>query len=138
MHMKKIALLFGLLCCTFFFAQKSQNYVQVGYGSICCGTPSPDPVMSYLEKFAKKSKKKNFEVYIQRGLGREGEYKLYIGIDSLSKSQQSNFIKGLESVVETQNNQRNKSRDGHVSFDDQKVITKADLANSRNLTIYKK
>jgi hypothetical protein len=137
--MKKIALLlFGLLCCTLFFAQKSQNYVQISYGSICCGTPSPDPVISYLEKFAKKNKKKSFEVYSQSGLGREGEFKLYIGIDNLSKKQQNSFIKGLEAVVETQNNQRNKSRDGRVSFDDQKVITKADLANSRNLTIYKK
>ncbi|KFF12530.1 hypothetical protein IW15_13445 [Chryseobacterium soli] len=136
--MKKIALLFSLLCCTFFFAQKSQNYVQVSYGSICCGTPSPDPVISYLEKFAKKNKKKSFEVYSQSGLGREGEFKLYIGIDSLSKRERITFIKGLETVVETQNNQRNKSRDGRVSFDDQKVITKADLANSRNLTIYKK
>lgn len=136
--MKKIALLFSLLCCTFFFSQKNQNFVQVGYGSICCGTPSPDPVISYLEKFAKKNKKKSFEVYSQSGLGREGEFKLYIGIDSLSKKQQTSFIKGLEAVVDLQNSQRNKSRDGNVSFDDQKVITKADLANSRNLTIYKK
>jgi len=136
--MKKIALLFGLLCCTLFFAQKSQNYVQVSYGSICCGTPSPDPVISYLEKFAKKNKKKSFEVYSQSGLGREGEFRLYIGIDSLTKKQRSSFIKGLEAVVDLQNNQRDKSRDGHVSFDDQKVVTKADLANSRNLTIYKK
>ncbi|MFP7655260.1 hypothetical protein [Chryseobacterium proteolyticum] len=84
--MKKIAILFSIFCFSFFFSQKNQNYLQVGYASICCGTPSEDPVINYISKFQKKNKTKPFEIYKQSGLGREGEFNLYIGIDSLAKT----------------------------------------------------
>jgi len=105
---------------------------------MCCGTPSPDPVMSYLSQFQKKNKTKAFEVYRQSGLGREGEFNLYIGIDKLSKTQKTNFIKGLQSAISSQNSKRNQSSDGTVNFEETAVITKADLGKARNLTIYKK
>lgn len=136
--MKKILLVFGLFCFSFFFSQKNQNYLQVGYASICCGPPSADPVMNYIGTFVKKNKIKNLEVYRQSGLGKEGEFSLYIGIDTLSKKQKTNFIKGLQSAVSLQNNQKSKNGSGIVNFDETMVATKADLSNKKNLTIYKK
>ncbi|ASK29844.1 hypothetical protein CEY12_06855 [Chryseobacterium sp. T16E-39] len=135
--MKKLAILLGIFCGTFFFSQKNQNYLQVGYASICCGTPSEDPVINYISKFQKKNKTKPFEIYRESGLGREGEFNLYIGVDALAKRKKSKFISGLKAAIFSQNAQR-KSNSGNVNFDEAQVVTKADLANSRNLTIYKK
>ncbi|MBT2622365.1 MULTISPECIES: hypothetical protein [Chryseobacterium] len=136
--MKKTAILLSIFCFTFFFSQKNQNYLQVGYASICCGTPSEQPVINYISQFQKKNKTKPFEIYRQSGLGREGEFNLYIGIDALSKTKKSNFISGLKTAVSLQNMKKNKSSEGNVNFDETQILTKADLANSRNLTIYKK
>lgn len=136
--MKKILLVFGLFCFSFFFSQKNQSYLQVGYASICCGPPSADPVINYIGKFVKKNKIKNLEIYRQSGMGKEGEFSLYIGIDSLSKTQKTSFIKGLHSAVSLQNSEKNKNGAGIVNFDEAMVVTKADLANKINLTIYKK
>lgn len=58
--MKKTAILLGIFCFTFFFSQKNQSYLQIGYASICCGTPSPDPVINYVSQFQKKNKIKPF------------------------------------------------------------------------------
>lgn len=135
--MKKTAVIFSIFCSTFFFSQKNQNYLQIGYASICCGTPSTDPVMNYVKKFQKKNKIKPLEIYKQSGLGREGEFNLYIGIDKLSKAQKSNFIKGLQAAIGSQNGKRNQSRDGIVNFEEATLITKEDLAKARNLTLYK-
>ncbi|WBV57964.1 hypothetical protein PFY10_05850 [Chryseobacterium daecheongense] len=135
--MKKIAILFSIFCFSFFFSQKNQNYLEVGYASICCGTPSEDPVINYISKFQKKNKTKPFEIYKQSGLGREGEFNLYIGIDSLAKTKKKKFISGLKAAISSQNAVR-KSNSGNVNFDETQIVTKADLANSRNLTIYKK
>lgn len=136
--MKKTAILLGIFCFTFFFSQKNQNYLQLGYASICCGTPSPDPVINYVSQFQKNNKIKPFEIYRQSGLGKEGEFNLYIGIDALSKTKKNSFIAGLKAAVSSQNMKKDKGNKGNVSFDETQIITKADLANSRNLTIYKK
>ncbi|MCS3532259.1 hypothetical protein [Chryseobacterium sp. JUb7] len=136
--MKKIILIAGIFSFSFFYAQKGENYLQVRYGSICCGTPSTEPVDKYVTQFQKKNKIKNLEIYRQSGLGREGEFNLYIGIDNLSKKQKTAFMKGLKSAVETQNNARQKNHDGIVGFEETEIVKKADLANARNLTIYKK
>ncbi|MEY8760342.1 hypothetical protein [Chryseobacterium tongliaoense] len=136
--MKKAVVIFSIFCSTFFFSQKNQSYLQIGYASICCGTPSADPVLNYVKKFQKKNKIRAFEIYEQRGLGREGEFNLYIGIDKLSKVQKSNFIKGLQAAIRSQNGQRNQSRDGIVNFEEATIITKEDLSKARNLTLYKK
>ncbi|MET3537496.1 hypothetical protein [Chryseobacterium limigenitum] len=136
--MKKILLIAGIFSFSFFWAQKSENYLQIRYGSICCGTPSTDPVMNYVKQFQKKNKIKNLEIYKQSGLGREGEFHLYIGTDSFSKKQALAFTKGLQSAIETQNNARKKNHDGTVGFDETQTVKKTDLSNARNLTIYKK
>ncbi len=136
--MKKLIVAIALFSSTFFFAQKSENYLQIGYSSVCCGMPSDKPVMDYLNRFQKKNRIKALEVYRQSGLGREGEYNLYVGTDRLSRTQKAKFITGLKSTINAQNNSRKKNSDGMVNFDQAETLKKADLANARNLTVYKK
>lgn len=133
--MKKIVLIIGLFSSTVFFAQKSENYLQVGYHSICCGTPSDKPVMNFINQFQKKNKIKNFEVYKQSGLGREGEFNIYIGTDTFSRTQKTKFVEGLKAAINTQNQMKRPNRDGNVSFDETTTVKKADLSNARNLTL---
>lgn len=135
--MKNLILSLSIFCSTFVFAQKSQNYVQISYSSICCGTPSTAPVTNYLSQFQKKSKIKTFEILKQSGLGREGEFNLYVGIDQLSKIQKTKFIKGLQEAVSLQNTKRNDGSDGYVNFEPATIVTKKNLASIKNLTIYK-
>ncbi|KIC61174.1 hypothetical protein [Chryseobacterium taiwanense] len=136
--MKKTFLIIGIFTCAFFFAQKSETYLYLDYNSMCCGTPSTNPVMTYIETFQSKNKRKPIEVYRQSGLGREGEFKLFIGIDALSKSKRKQFIKGLEETVISQNNKRNRSSDGSVFFTPTQSLSKENLNKLNNLTIYKK
>jgi len=138
MNMKKIILATFLLCSSFFFSQKSMSYVRISYGSICCGTPSTKPVMDYLKKFEKSNQLKAFEILEQSGLGREGEFTLYIGTDKLGKKQKTAFRKGLQSVITLQNKNRKQDRDGTVDFDPAVTVYKSDLTGIKNLTIYKK
>jgi hypothetical protein len=133
--MKKIIVTIALFSSVLFFAQKSENYLQVGYHSICCGTPSDKPVMDYITQFQKKNKIKSFETYRQSGLGREGEFNIYIGIDGFSKKQKVKFMKGLRAAVNGQNKMRKPNRDGNVTFDETQMVKKADLSNARNLTL---
>lgn len=133
--MKKIVLIIGLFTSAVFFAQKSENYLQVGYHSICCGTPSDKPVMNFINQFKKKNKIKNFEVYKQNGLGREGEFNIYIGTDTFSRTQNTKFVEGLKAAINTQNQMKKPNRDGNVSFDETTTVKKADLSSARNLTL---
>ncbi|SUX45215.1 hypothetical protein [Chryseobacterium indoltheticum] len=134
--MKKIILTIAVFSCTFFFAQKSENYIEISYNSICCGTPSTAPVMNYINSF--QGKKNKLEIYRQSRLGREGEFKLFIGTDALSKSKKTKFIKGLEAAINSQNKSRNENSDGIVDFNSQTTIKKEKLSTLNNLTIYKK
>jgi hypothetical protein len=136
--MKNLIITFSIFCSTFVFAQKNQNYIEIGYSSICCGTPSTDSVMNYVNQFQKKNKTKTFEILRQPGLGREGEFNLYIATDHLSKTKKAKFIIGLQSAISSQNNKRNQNSDGIVNFEGTKMVTKADLIKIKNLTIYKK
>ena len=135
--MKKILLTIGLFCSVLFFSQKNENYLVVGYHSICCGTPSDKPVMDFITNFRAKNKIKNFEIYRQSGLGREGEFNLYIGIDTFSKAQKMQFVNGLKAAIDAQNRMKKPNRDGDVSFDENQIMKKADLSNARNLTLIK-
>lgn len=131
--MKKTVFALALVCSSFIFAQKSKSYVEISYASICCGTPSTAPVMTYLSQFQKKNKIKSLEILKQPGLGREGEFNLYIGLDGFSKSQKTSFVKGLETAILKQNTARNTSSDGIVNFESSKIITQAEVKN-KNLT----
>ncbi|MDR2236149.1 MAG: hypothetical protein LBE92_08495 [Chryseobacterium sp.] len=136
--MKKLLIISSLLFFAFFSAQKNLSYIEIGYSSICCGPPSTDPVLNYLKEFARKNQSKSFEVLTQRGLGREGEFNLYVGIDGLGKKQKRLLMKGLSSIITAQNNKRDEGRDGFVNFDKAITVNKDDLINRKNLIIYKK
>ncbi len=136
--MKKLLIMTGLFCFSFFSAQKNLAYIEIGYSSICCGTPSTEPVLNYLKQFEKKNKSGAFEILIEKGLGREGEFNLYIGIDGLGKKQKDIFMRGLSSAISLQNKKRKPDSDGIVSFDKAVSVYQNDLINRKNLTIYKK
>ncbi|KXH84791.1 hypothetical protein [Chryseobacterium kwangjuense] len=136
--MKKIICTVFLFSSVFFFSQKNQNYIQVSYSSICCGTPSTQPLMDYVKQFEKKNKLRPLEILRHSGLGREGEFNLYIGIDKLSKKKKTTFLKGLQFALSSQNEKRKKDRDGHVNLDSAETIHGSNLKDIKNLTIYKK
>lgn len=72
--------------------------------------------MNFINQFQKKNKIKNFEVYKQSGLGREGEFNIYIGTDTFSRTQKTKFVEGLKAAINTQNQMKRPNRDGNVSF----------------------
>ena len=135
--MKKIILTAALSCFTFFYSQKNQNYLQIGYASVCCGPPSEKPVISYLKEFKKKNQIKSLEILIQSGMGREGEFNVYVGTDYLSVNQKSRLIRGLMATVSNQNNRREQKDNGLVNFNSEITVKQQDI-NTKNLTIYKK
>lgn len=136
--MKKIFLTIAIFGSVFFLAQKSKTFLQIDYTSMCCGTPSTVPVTNYIESFQKKNSARPIEVFVQPGMGREGEFRLYLGIDTLSKAKRKKFIQGLEATVTSQNNTRNKNSDGSVFFTPSETVAKENLKKINNLTIYKK
>ncbi len=135
--MKKIIVTTALLAFTFFYSQKNQNYLEISYGSVCCGPPSDKPVISYLKEFKNKSRVKSLEVLLQKGRGREGEFTLYVGTDYLTKNQKNRLIRGLTATVSNQNNKKTPNT-GNVFFDSATVVSQSDLMDVKNLTIYKK
>lgn len=73
-----------------------------------------------------------------KGMGKEGEYTLYIGTDYLTKNQKSRLIRGLTAAISNQNNNKKSQSIGNVFFDSTTVVSQSDLKNVKNLTIYKK
>lgn len=136
--MKKILVLTALLAFSFFYSQKNQNYLEISYGSVCCGPPSDKPVISFLKEFKNKSQIKSLEILIQKGMGREGEYTLYIGTDYLTKNQKKRLVRGLTATISNQNNNKKNQNTGTVFFDSATVVSQSDLKGIKNLTIYKK
>lgn len=136
--MKKVLLSASLFCSTFFFSQKNQNYLEIGYTSVCCGPASEKPVVNYLKEFKRKNQIRSLEILIQRGLGREGEFKLYVGTDFLTINQNKRLVRGLTAVVSNQNNNKKQEDIGIVFFNPADIAHQEDLMNAKNLTIYKK
>lgn len=136
--MKKTFLILSLVCFGFFSAQKSENYLEISYNSICCGTPSTDPVINYISVFQKKNKTKPFEIFRQPGLGREGEFKLFVGTDQLSPKMKAKFTSGLQNIINSQNKADSKISKGKIDFNSSETVKKATLLNIDNLILYKK
>lgn len=136
--MKKILVLTALLAFAFFYSQKNQNYLEISYGSVCCGPPSDKPVISFLKEFKNKSQIRSLEILMGKGTGKEGEYTLYIGTDYLTKNQKNRLIRGLTAAISNQNNNKKSQSIGNVFFDSTTVVSQSDLKNVKNLTIYKK
>ncbi|WP_347217501.1 hypothetical protein [Chryseobacterium sp.] len=136
--MKKVLLAATLFCSAFLFSQKNQNYLKIGYTSVCCGPASEKPVIIYLKEFKRKNQIKSLEILIQRGLGREGEFELYVGTDFLTINQNKRLVRGLTAVISNQNNNKKQENIGTVFFDPTDIAHQQDLTNAKNLTIYKK
>lgn len=75
---------------------------------------------------------------MQKGMGREGEFELYVGTDFLSINQRKRLIRGLTASVSNQNNNKKSQNIGTVNFDSADIVHQQDLMSSKNLTIYKK
>lgn len=136
--MKKVLLSAALFCSTFFFSQKNQNYLKIGYTSVCCGPASEKPVVSYLKEFKRKNQIRSLEILMQKGMGREGEFELYVGTDFLSINQRKRLVRGLTASVSNQNNNKKSQNIGNINFDSADIVHQQDLINAKNLTIYKK
>ncbi|AZA76981.1 hypothetical protein EG347_05390 [Chryseobacterium sp. G0186] len=136
--MKKVILVAALFCFTSIFSQKNQNYLEISYGSVCCGPLSEKPVISYLKEFKKKNQIRSLEILMQKGLGREGEFNLYVGTDFLTTNQRSRLVRGITAAVSNQNNSRKQESSGTVNFDSTVIVHQQDLMKAKNLTIYKK
>ena len=136
--MRKIVLAAALFCFTCFYSQKNQSYLAINYGSVCCGPPSEKPVISFLKEFKRKNQIKSLEIIRQSGMGREGEFNLYVGTDFLTRNQRSRLIRGITATVSNQNNDRKQYSNGTVFFDSTSIVSQQNLMNAKNLTIYKK
>ncbi|UCA61086.1 hypothetical protein KB553_06030 [Chryseobacterium rhizoplanae] len=136
--MKKLLLAAALFYSTFFFSQKNQDYLRISYTSVCCGPASEKPIISYLKEFKRKNQIRSLEILIQRGLGREGEFELYVGIDFLTNNQRKRLVRGLTASVSNQNNNKKSQNIGNINFDPADIAHREDLINAKNLTIYKK
>jgi hypothetical protein len=110
------------------FSQTNQNYIIVGYSSICCGTPSEKPIMDYIKNFERKNKLKPFEMFVEYGLGKEGEHAFYIGTDALSNKLIKSFLDGLNITAANQNKKRSKNADGYVNVEN-KLTSNSTLEN---------
>jgi hypothetical protein len=102
----------------FAFSQSNKNYISVGYSSVCCGPPSEKPIMNYVKNFEKENKLKPFEIFLERGLGKEGEHAFYIGTGNLNTKLLKSFLNGLKITAISQNKQRSRMGDGYVNVDD--------------------
>ncbi|BEV04492.1 hypothetical protein [Chryseobacterium gambrini] len=118
----------------FSFSQTKKEYIMVSYSSICCGTPSEKPIMDFVKKFEIENKLPPFEIFVEYGLGDEGEHAFYIGTDNLNPKSIKSFVKGLKITATKQNNKRLKNRDGSVNVDD-KLTLNATLKSIKNKPI---
>lgn len=75
---------------------------------------------------------------MQKGLGREGEFELYVGTDFLTINQRKRLVRGLTASVSNQNNNKKSQNIGNINFDPADIAHQEDLMNAKNLTIYKK
>ncbi|SDI81649.1 hypothetical protein SAMN05421542_1896 [Chryseobacterium jejuense] len=78
------------------------------------------------------------EILMQKGMGREGEFELYIGTDFLTVNQRKRLVRGLTASVSNQNNSKKSQNIGNINFDPADIAHQEDLMNAKNLTIYKK
>lgn len=90
------------------------------YTSICCGPPSEVPVLTYIRDFSKSNKMIKPFVYKKTGLGKEGEFNLYITLNEFTSSNLKTFLSGLQKTVAAQNSARDSSS-GYVKLYDNQL-----------------
>ena len=129
--MKKSIVLILSLLFSFYSAQKNEKYVRIDFSSICCGTPYEKPLLDYTKEFSQQNKLKKFEVWLETGLGYEGEFALFIGIDELNKTKKTKFISGLKALVDDFESNRNINQDGNIRLSDE-FVAKDQLIKRQN------
>ena len=108
------------------YGQKNSKYIEISFSSICCGTPSSQALIDEIKKFQTEKKLNNFEIWVESGLGDEGEYSLYIGLNQLNNYKKEMFLKEINNISETFNNNRNNMHDGYINVG-LKLISTEDL-----------
>ena len=128
--MKNLIFLFltALSSCT--ATQKNEQYLIVDFSSICCGTPTEKPLLDHVKKFKKEKKLQNVDIWRESGLGREGEFALFISLDGLKKSQQAELINGIKLLSENFSKKRNNNSDGYINISEE-LISKIDLMKKK-------
>lgn len=97
------------------------SVVVLKYTSICCGPPSEMPVLNYIRDFAKTHKMIKPFVYQKIGLGREGEFNLYITLNQFTSANLKPFLAGLQKTVSAQKSSRDKSSGGYVNLAEEQL-----------------
>lgn len=131
MQIFKILIVAILLIPTLTFSQTNKNYIVIRYTSICCGTPTENPIMDYILKFEKNKKLKPFEMFVEYGLGKEGEHAYYVGTDNLNHKLTKSFLIGLKNTATKQNKQRSENSDGYVNVENE-FMTNSTLKSIRD------
>ena len=57
-------------------------------------------------------------MFVEHGLGKEGEHAFYIGTDNLNTKLLKSFFNGLKITASNQNKKHSKNGDGFVNVDD--------------------
>lgn len=134
--MKLFVILAFLINTNYAISQTNESYIMLGYTSICCGTPTKKQVINYIKNFETQNKLLPFEIFIENGLGKEGEFAFYIGTDNLINTKLLNlFMNGLKITATEQNKQRSKNGGGFVNVYEkliQKAILKSIKIKPRN------
>lgn len=88
--------------------------------------------MDYIQKFQKNNHLKKFEIWIETGLGKEGENCVYVGLDPLNKIKRTKFITGLKKIVIQQNEFKKLDSDGAVNMSENFTSGKELLNQQKN------
>ena len=120
--MKKAIILLCISLFSYSFGQENKEYLKIDFTSICCGTPSQQPLIDYIKDFQKQEKLKKFEIWRESELGYEGEFALYIGLDQLKKTKKIQFLNEVKNISESFNMQRNKNKDGYINVSEKLVL----------------
>lgn len=89
-------LFYLMLMPVFAISQTNKSFIMISYSSICCGTPPEKPIIDFIKNFEKKNKLKQYEMFVESGLGKEGEFAFYIGTDNMKPKQLKSFNDGLK------------------------------------------
>ena len=127
----KILIIALVIIPTLSFSQTNKNYIVISYSSICCGTPFENPIIDYIIKFEKNNELNPFEMFVEYGLGKEGEHAFYIGTDNLNDKLKKSFLNGLKNTATNQNKKRIENSSGYVNVENE-CITNSTLKSIKD------
>ena len=91
--------------------------VAVSFGSICCGTPSPDFLKLFISNFNKENKSA-VTADIVSGCGREGEFVILITPGQMEPATLTTMVNALEKTVTATDstNKKNNTSSGTIEL----------------------